>query len=1127
MNFFSNKLIRFLDYFNKVTGIPVNLLNDTGEIQFSSFDYWRDTNFGQENKEIINSVYKDLTGNFLKSYQTNQVLLNLENKLLITRNDFFYLYHFPLHDKIDNSKCLVIGEFFLGVQKIDPTILNSIAEKNECDVYIVNEIVDRIPVLNQNKLNSVINFFDSFITDFLQGESNYHQEINSRENHFITQNSFEIPNENVYTEQFIKTPSKSLKILIDENYNIIAVNNYFEEILGYHTNNSDTHNITDLLAKSSRSKFRIYLEKLSIGELSLPITVEFLSKGKKNLTFLLNFEKIKTSDESKNPFFLGYGFNVTSSYNEIQSLKENEEKYRNIVEQSSDGIFITDQNARIIEWNKALENITGLKKEEVLGKHSWDIKEPFDLDSLSYYELNYIVSEFENFGYVNENYELINKLSEQKITNKYGDIKIVQSIVFPIKTSKGNLIGSIIRDITNKKNLEAELIKAKEDAESANKAKSEFLAMMSHEIRTPMNGILGMVELALTTDLTDEQREYLEAVEHSADSLMNIINQILDFSKIEAGKLEIEVADFNLRDLVEKIANILSIKAFEKKLELILDYDFNLPDFFIGDAVRIRQILINLLINAIKFTDYGEIVFTVKGQKISDDNFALEFSISDTGIGIAEEKLDKLFTEFTQLSDSSIRNYGGTGLGLAISRQLATLMGGEFEVVSKVNVGSTFTFKINLPVSDIQLDKSEINAITSLAGLKILVIDDNQTTLSIISKMLSNLDISIQTVSNISDVFIKLKEAKMHNISYDAIFLDIQMQHMDGISLMNQIRTELSTKNLPFVVMLTPQDLTTNLKRLKINDVDYYLIKPIKYTEIINTLNYLFDDGKIKQKLEFLNEDDIQTPIDDDKKNIRVLVAEDNIISSHLIESILKKRGCEISLATNGEDAVELYKTKHFDLILMDVLMPITDGFSATRKIKELEKELNRNTPIIALTAHAIDGFKELCLEAGMNGYLSKPVRMNDIYEILNKIQLNKDKSMDSLTLQINNESDQANEFIIDFEKLIHRVEGDTQLISIIANYFIENYPQFISEIRNSINTNDRNELKMKAHTLNGMLLNLEIISARNELALLENEADKITQEDALNYLSKIETGLKKAESFLKRHIPNRSTKIF
>jgi len=1117
---FTATLIKFVDYFNKVTGIPVNLLNEKGEALFSSYENWRKTYFGTENEDLINSIYNELTGNHLKSYQKNPDLLSLDSKLLIAKNNNFYLFHFPLKNYIDTPKCLIIGEFFLGEQIIDKHIVHSIAEKIVCETSLVQEIINKIPVLTHDKLNSTISLFENFFLDFFVDESHEPKEFTSTGSEVNIEHYPDIPNDTEFIDKFIKTHSKSIKLLIDDNYNLIDVNSHFEDILGLSRNQVEGKNIIDFIAKSSRSKFRIYLEKLSMGEISAPITVEFQSKGQQNLTFLMNFEKINVSSDDTNQIFLGYGFNITSSYNEIQSLRENEEKYRNIVEQSSDGIFITDQNARIIEWNKALENITGLKKEEVLGKHSWDIKEPFDLDSLSYYELNYIVSEFENFGYVNENYDLINKLSEQRITNKFGENKIVQSIVFPIKTSKGNLIGSIIRDITNKKNLEAELIKAKEDAESANKAKSEFLAMMSHEIRTPMNGILGMVELALTTDLSDEQREYLEAVQHSAESLLNIINQILDFSKIEAGKLEIEMAEFNLRDLVEKIANILSIKAFEKKLELILDYDFNLPDFFIGDSVRIRQILINLLINAIKFTDQGEIVFSVKGQKNPDDFYSLDFSIADTGIGIAEDKLGKLFTEFTQLSDSSTRNYGGTGLGLAISRQLASLMGGEFDVVSKVNEGSIFTFKINLESASTELTKVEINDLNYL-GKKILVIDDNETTLNLISKMLSNFGMWVQTVSNLSDVFIKLKEAKIQNINYDAIFLDIQMQHFDGISIMNQIRAELSTKDLPFVVMLTPQDLTTNLKRLKINEVENYLIKPIKYSEILETLNKLFSKSKNKQiKLDFQNEDENQYLIQKDSDNIRVLVAEDNLISSHLIVSILKKRGCEVFTATNGEEAVDLFKTHKFDLILMDVLMPNLDGFSATRKIRELEKELNTSTPIIALTAHAIEGFKEQCLESGMNDYLSKPVRMNDIFEILNSIQQKKlDKTIFTQPFGNTENIDDTDEIIIDFEKLINRVEGDTQLISIITNYFIENYPQFISELRNSIIHNDRDELKMKAHTLNGMLLNLEILSTRDELAILENEAYNITQQDALKYLDEIEAGLKKAESYLKKNI--------
>ncbi|MCX7736010.1 MAG: response regulator [Candidatus Kapabacteria bacterium] len=1119
MHKFINRLINFFDLFNKVTNIPLNLLNKKGEVLFSSYEYWRERNFSRENYDLIDSIYNELAVSKLKSYQSKPDLLNIEAKLLIT-NNFLYSFHLPLKSYSDNF-CLVIGNFFLGEKILDLKLINKIAEKVGCDVFLVEEVIDKIPVLTQEKLNSVQTFIENFIQNFLKTESDIIPEEETQKQEGKIASAINLNNINIDFLDFLEHNSRTIKLLIDEKFNFLSINQYFEELFGVKKDEIIGKNILDFISKSSRSRLRLYLEKLEIDEISVPISIEMTSKSQQPLTFILNFERIRQNEEG-NRIYFAYGFNITSSSHEIQSLRENEEKYRNIVEQSSDGIFITDQNGRIIEWNKALENITGLKKEEVIGKYSWDIKEPFDLDSLSYYELNYIVSEFENYGYVNENYELINKLSEQRILNKFGENKIVQSIVFPIKTSKGNLIGSIIRDITNKKNLEAELIKAKEDAESANKAKSEFLAMMSHEIRTPMNGILGMVELALTTELTPEQREYLEAVEHSAESLLNIINQILDFSKIEAGKLEIEITEFNLRDLVEKIANILSIKAFEKNLELILDYDFNLPDIFYGDSVRIRQILINLLINAIKFTDYGDIVFSVKGNNVEGNYYELEFSITDTGIGIAEDKLDKLFTEFTQLSDSATRNYGGTGLGLAISKQLATLMGGEVNVKSKLNKGSTFTFKIKLEAGEIKQLPAVSNEI-SYTDKNILVIDDNQKSLNLISKILTYLGMNVQTVSNLSDIFIKLKEAELEKLTYDAILLDIQLQHLDGISIMNQIRTELSTKDLPFIVMLTPQDLTTHLKKLKANEVENYLIKPIKFNELINVINSLFTKGKNKQiKIDFSeNKEDIKEA-ERNQNNLKILVAEDNIISSQLTVSILKKRGYEVVTAANGEEAVELYKNNHFDLILMDVLMPNLDGFAATRKIRELEKAMNRHTPIIALTAHAIEGFKKQCLESGMNGYLSKPVRMNEIYELINDIQ-QKEKELDddNDVNQITDSTDstETNRTIIDFEKLTERVEGDTQLISIITNYFIENYPKFLQDIKDSVLQNNRSDLKLKAHTLNGMLLNLEILTSRNEISFLENEAEKISQDEALKILNKIESGLKQAENYLKNLI--------
>jgi len=548
---------------------------------------------------------------------------------------------------------------------------------------------------------------------------------------------------------------------------------------------------------------------------------------------------------------------------------------------------------------------------------------------------------------------------------------------FENAVQKNQELENAIREL---KATQEELALAKEAAEKANQAKSLFLANMSHDIRTPMNGIIGMTDLCLDTKVTGEQREYLGMVKTSADSLLSLLNDILDFSKIEGDMLELEQIDFNLNNAVEDTVKSLAFLAHKKGLELACRIHGDVPVALVGDPGRLRQVIVNLVGNSLKFTKKGEVVVEVKLEDEKEDEVLLHFLVRDTGIGIPREKQEKIFEAFSQADESTTRQYGGTGLGLSISSKLASMMGGKIWVESEPGEGSTFQFTAKFGLQKMPLSHRKLQ-LPDLKGLPVLVIDDNATNRQIIEEVLIGWEMA-PTIAAGEDALRVLEDAGRSGRPFSLMLLDAHACENGAFEIASEIKMN-PDWTAPMIMMTSSVGMRGDAEKCRKLGIAAYLTKPIKQSELFDAILTVLDmHGAEPGKNDLVTKHSIR----ESRTRLRILLAEDNVVNQRLAAKVLTKRGYLVVVAVNGKEAVAAFEREPFDVILMDVQMPEMDGFEATAEIREKEKETGAHIPIIAMTAHAMKGDRERCLDAGMDEYVSKPIRPQIVVDAIESV---------------------------------------------------------------------------------------------------------------------------------------------
>ncbi|HEX3871042.1 MAG TPA: response regulator, partial [Pirellulales bacterium] len=738
---------------------------------------------------------------------------------------------------------------------------------------------------------------------------------------------------------------------------------------------------------------------------------------------------------------------VTEAKLAAEALQRAETRYTLLVNTLPLTIWNKDLDGRFTFANQRSVDAKQSTLAEVLGKTDFDYH-PFELASKYRRDDQRVIETGRIFQTV------------ERYRRADGEELFIQVFKAPIFDIEGKICGTqgMSWDITPLKRTEEALRQAREEAEAASRAKSAFLANMSHEIRTPMNGIIGMAELLLDTPLSTEQRAYLTIVRESAESLLSVINDVLDFSKIEAGRLTLDTQTFRLRETLCDLMKLLGVRLQTPHIELAYHVLADVPDTLEGDGGRLRQVLMNLVGNAIKFTERGEIVVQVSHEPTSDPspngdvpNVTLHFAVRDTGIGIPPEKQQPIFQPFEQADSSTTRKYGGTGLGLSISNKLVELMGGKLWVESQVGQGSVFHFTAQFRPSA-AIDRTNDTPMVDAEQMSVLIVEDNATQQQVFREMFDGWQVKAEVVATAVEAL----DSTKRNGGYDFYLIDAHLHECDGFSLAQELcRRGVAQNNI--LMLLAPGTQLSDLARCRELELPNCVVKPVKASELFDLMATRMHG--LQRGIDEIADELANVP------SLRILLVEDSLVNQTVALRLLEKRGHTVVVAGDGQQALDVLNRESFDVILMDVQMPVMDGFAATAAIRQREASHGGHVPIIAMTAHAMQGDRERCLEAGMDGYITKPVRPKDLFDAVEK-SLTKPEHVDGAPER------QTGLEIVDWTAALARLNGDRILLGEMKDVLLSECPKLRTAIRQSIEQHDIAALRLAAHTLKGAVGN-------------------------------------------------------
>ncbi|MEL7495990.1 MAG: response regulator [Planctomycetota bacterium] len=817
----------------------------------------------------------------------------------------------------------------------------------------------------------------------------------------------------------------------------------------------------------------------------------------------LHVDVVRLSDDTSTRFAFVVGPPQPRSKSLEPASVFESSKYRSLVENLPLNVFHKDLQGRVTFANQLYCDEIGLSLDELIGKTDTDLFSP-ELAAKYQRDDRWVLQTGQAFRDI----ELHPKGSESIY---------VELVKAPITDEDGRLIGiqGMFWDVTDRRKAEEALRKAKEIAEAASKAKSDFLANVSHEIRTPMNGIIGMTELMLDTVRDKNDREHLELIHLSAESLLSLINNILDFSKIESGKLELDIHRFRLREHFEDTTRSLAFRAHEQGLELVLNFSETVPEEIVGDAVRLRQVIVNLVSNAIKFTESGYVCVDVEcdpitrnDEMVRDETLqCMTIRVKDTGVGIPFDKQKRIFAEFEQADSSTTRKYGGTGLGLTISSRLVALMGGELLVESQPGVGTEFFFSI-----DVATNRNEVSESTSqFDDARVLIATQTEVVGENLHRQLNGQSIQATVTTRAPDALRELIAKQRQNRPYDVALIELELAEGNGFALAGMIRDAEQLSQTP-IVLLTGSNTGDTGRECESLNVRHRLTKPTKRKDLLDTLALAIDDHRRS-----VDDHESQTTEERPKSQqptvhvtssdeFRVLVAEDNSVNQRLIAELLRRAGHVVTLVDNGVDAVASFEDNEFDLVLMDVQMPEMDGFDATYQIRRIQAQTGNRVPIIALTAHASPADRKRCLAAGMDEYLAKPIRANELHSMIEsqtgrspntgasirqvetKVGSSKQPTK---TSNVSESAPASSVKQVDWETAFETVGGDQHLLKELLRVFLKDRTVLIQNLGVALESGNMAEARLCAHSLRGALRHLGIEQGSQLVGQIEDLASQ------------------------------------